>query len=133
MGFEKFKHLDGSIRAKITLRENGQIGFSKGAVNRFKLYKFDYCELYYDRDSERIGIRFTGEKENGATAKINKRPFNNYISARPFLDHYGISYIKARSFIAQEDEESELIVLDLKNPLPSRRKSRKEKQNMDEK
>lgn len=133
MGFEKFKYLDGSQRPKVTLRENGQIGFSQGAVNRFNLKEYVYCELYYDSESARIGLRLTNEYEEGITAKLVLREQNFYVSARSFLDHYFISYSPARSFIAHEEEENNLIVLDLSKPLPSKRRRRRREQDMDEK
>ncbi len=124
MAFERFENMQGSRRAKITLRENGQIGFSGGAIKRFNLAESEFCELYYDVDAQKIGLRFVNKEEEGITGKLIKRNQNFYISARPFLDEYGISYSPARSFIAMVDDANGMIIIDLTKQLPSKRKKK---------
>jgi len=133
MGFEKFKFMDRELRSKVTIRETGHIGFTTGAVNRFNIEEYSYCELYYDKESNKIGMKLLKEGELDSITKIIKKENNCYISSRPFFDYYGIPYHPSQSFIAVEDDESGLIIIDLKKPLPSKKLKRKEEKVIDDK
>lgn len=133
MAFEEFKFMDRALRSKVTIRETGHIGFSNGAINRLKINEFGFCKLYFNKEENKVGMKLIDNEKSESKTKIIKRKNNYYISSRPFFDYYGISYRPSRSFIAIEDEESGLIVIDLNKPLPSKKLKRKGEQEMDNK
>jgi len=64
----KIKHMP-----KVSIRANGNIGFSSGAVDKFDLRNSTYCRLYMDRDAYKIGFEFTNTEEENVTAKVFSR------------------------------------------------------------
>lgn len=115
MAFERFKEIGRSFAPKVSIRTNGQLGFSQGAVVRFEIGSYKYCQLYFDKHSNRIGLKFTNEDDEMVANIFNKRN-NCYIAAKTFLDYYNIDYGKTRSFTLLRDEDSEMIVIDLNKP-----------------
>lgn len=117
MTLERFENFGETFTPKISIRTTGQIGFSTGAVNKFEIKSYNYCELYYDPEDKKIGIKLTNAMESGISAKINMREIDCFISAKPFLDFYGIEYKPTKSYHGKIDEESGLIILDLNKPI----------------
>ena len=121
--FEKFKYLGGRFSAKASIRSNGSIGLSQGAILRYKLAEGKwYAELFFDKDARVIGIRPTRDGDTESVTKIvvrksaqgGKDSFSSFISARSLLNFYGIPIEKARSYPAEWDEEHQMIIIDLK-------------------
>lgn len=130
--FEKFEAVGSSFEPRITLRSNGSLGFSQGALNRFGLKEGDWwVVLYYDKARRIIGIKpETDETLKGAIPLV-KRPvvstagktsWNSFVSAKSFMDFYGIDYRTSVGFIAEWYEEGKLIIVDLNRPEPSSKK-----------
>lgn len=117
MAFQQFKMMSRSFRAKISVRANGTIGFSRGSVNKYAIGDYQYCELYYDSDEKLAGFRFVNEDKGDETAKLCKRGQDTFISARPFLNFYQIDFSRTRAYSPSLDEESGLIVINLGEPL----------------
>lgn len=113
MSFEKFTLFGGTFKPKVSIRATGHIGFSQGAVSRFKLDKMRSCELYFDRETNRIGFRFFTEEPGGTRAKVNQRGADCFISSRSFLNYYDVDYKVSRSFEIVYDEKANLFILDL--------------------
>ena len=115
MPFERFKEIGRSFAPKASFRKNGQIGFSQGAVKRFRIGEYKYCGLYFDKEEEMIGLEFKNEDDGMVASVFNKRN-NCYIAAKTFLDYYNIDYGKTKSFLLNKDDNSGLIVIDSKKP-----------------
>jgi hypothetical protein len=116
MAFERFTRTRTRVSTpKASIWSRGQIGFNQGATEKFNLTSFDYAVIFYDKDTKRVGIRFTkDENEEGAT-KIIKRPSGGVsFSATAFLNVYGIDHSETRTYNVEYDEENELYVIDLK-------------------
>ncbi len=113
MPFEKFTQTGKSYRPKISIRSNGQIGFNFGAIERFKLSKYKYAILFFDRENTRIGIRLTNNEEEGI-CKLQVRKSNAAIAAKAFLDYYSIDYSKTKRYEAAWDEKEDMIVSNIK-------------------
>jgi hypothetical protein len=73
-----------------------------------------YVELYYDKQSKVIGMKFMAERQPD-TFKVQRRTKSQtaFISPRGFLKFYEISYAEKRSFPAEWDEKSQMVVLRL--------------------
>lgn len=104
--FEKFVEVDSSFSAKVTVRQKtGQIGFNSGAINRFKIDNFSYSILYFDPTYRVVGIQLVDAEQPGAI-KISKKSSNTYITAKNFLDKYGINYENSHRHDLERDTDS---------------------------
>ncbi len=131
--FEKFNAVGCSFVSKVSLRINGSIGLSQGALRKFKLDTGEWwAVLYYDKDSRVIGIRPTQNENEESAIKLQRREvgkdgarknFVAQISARAFLDYFAIPYEdQTRSYVPSWDSDNKMIVVDLKNEkIPVRR------------
>jgi len=113
MAFEKFVKTGRGYAPKISIWKGGQIGFNQGAVTRLDIKSFEYAVLFYDKNEQKIGIRFTNDPEEGAN-KIAKGQTGAFISAKAFLDYYGIDHSKTERYGFFYDEANKLYVIDLK-------------------
>lgn len=113
MPFEKFVMTGRSYKPKISIRANGQIGLNQGAIERFNLNKYKYAVLFFDKDSERIGIRLTNTEEEGI-CKLQVRQSNAAISGKAFLDYYEIDYSKTNRYDSVWDEKEKMIIVSIK-------------------
>lgn len=112
MTFERFTKTRGrGYFPKVSIWGKGQIGFNQGAAGKYNLNNFEYAVLFYDKGNQRIGIRFTNEKEDGIV-KLIKRPGSGVsLSAKAFLDFYSIDYSKKRRYTVNYDNENDLYIL----------------------
>ena len=117
MSWKKFESFGENFTPKISIRATGHIGFSRGAVNKFGLHRYQYCELLYDEERKMIGIKFTNDETSGVTTKLVKRDIDCFISAKPFLNYFGVEYKPTKSYYGEHDEESGLVVIDLGKPV----------------
>jgi len=134
--FEKFEAVGNSFEPRITLRANGSLGFSQGALNRFGLKEGDWwVVLYFDKNRRVIGIK--PEKDGtlkgviplvkrAVTSTSGKTSLNSFVSAKSFMDYHGIDYKKSSGFITEWYEPSQLILLDLNKPESSAKKPESE-------
>jgi len=117
MAFERFTAGGRSFRPRVSIRKNGQIGLSQGAVQQFKLSDFPYVVLFYDKDQELIGIKPTRDPEEPGAYKLNHKGSSATISGLAFLDYFGIDYSRSQRYEARWDEEHQMVVVDLRAPL----------------
>ncbi len=124
--FEKFEGVGNSYFPKISIRANGTLGLSQGALNRFGLVEGDWwVQLLFDRENRVIGLEPSNEEGTGRI-KLNKKhmvagdggkeSINAWISAKAFLDYYGIDYDKTQSYVAKRDEPEKIIYIKLDQP-----------------
>ena len=76
------------------------------------------CVLYYDKNNDRIGVRFTDNRTEGLGLVFNKyngKQNDCYVHARSFLKYYRIDYSQTRRLPLTKDEESGLYVIDLRD------------------
>jgi len=116
MSFELFDKMSRSFAAKVSIRRNGNIGFSKGAVEKFTLSDKGYCKLYYESEKKLVGFEFTNLQQPDVTASVTKSGAGISIPARSFLDYYSIDYSTTRVYKAERDNNTMFIVIKLKEP-----------------
>lgn len=124
LNFEKFTRTGGSFSPTISIRKNGAFGFSQGALTRFGFVEGDwYVVLFYDKYAQVIGIKPTQNKDEDGAVKLVKRivdmgegrhSVSSSVSAKAFFDYYGIPITETKSYRAEMDSESEMIVIHLK-------------------
>lgn len=120
MAFEKFTAYGRGHRPICSLRKQGQIGFNGGAIRRFGLVT-GFVVLYYDRDTNRLGMRLNATPQEEGSVKLVVRPNNAYVSAKSLLEFYSIPYReKTISFAVEWDESERMIVIDLTKPIHHR-------------
>jgi len=123
--FERFDSVGGSYEPKVSIRGNGAIGFSQGALRRFELLEGDWfiC-LFYDRKNGVIGIQPVKEETSGCLrlikrvikGKDGRDSVNAFVSAKSFLDYFGIDYSQTKSYRAELDEGTRKIVFNIGQP-----------------
>ncbi len=113
MAFERFTKTGRSFMPKVSIWSRGQIGFSVGAVNRYKVDQYNYVVFLYDADNKKVAFEFTNDEKEAGAAKLNKRNTGVIVGAKSFLDYYGVDYKETRQYVLEHDEENNLYVIDL--------------------
>jgi hypothetical protein len=115
MAFEKFTKTGGRIGTpKVSIWSRGQIGLNQGAVHRYQLSSFNFVVLYYDKDANMIGMKFTNNDTDEGATKITKRKNSGIsFSSSAFLNYYGIDYNKTTKYDLEYDKENDLYVFNL--------------------
>jgi len=114
VAFERFTKTGRAFVPKVSIWSRGQIGFSVGAVNRYKIDKYKYVVFLYDADNKRVGFEFTNDEKAAGIARLNHRKTGITVGAKSFLDYYAIDYKETRQYALERDRESSLYVIDLK-------------------
>jgi hypothetical protein len=121
---EKFTRVGGSFSPTVSVRKDGSLGLSQGALNRFNLQDDDwYAVLYYDRNIRIIGIQPTKDSSAEGAIKIIKRKSKSVITgkesvsaaiaARAFFQYYNISLAESKSYSGKWDEQQQMILVNL--------------------
>ena len=114
MGFEKFTMHGRGWRPRVSVRSNGQIGFNKGAVRKYDLEHFPAAVLYYDRDSQAIGIQLTKDGGDPAAVPLRVKHESAWISAKTFLDYYEVSYDRTSKYDIRQEHETGMLTFQVK-------------------
>lgn len=114
MAFERFTQTGQRFKPKISIwGKGGQIGFNQGAINRYNLGSYQYAILFFDRENNKIGIKFTNDNKEEGVIKFKIRATGGVIAGKAFMDCYGIDYSKTKNFDMIFDEENGLYVINL--------------------
>lgn len=113
MPFERFTDVGRVFRPRASIRTNGQLGFNHGTIVRYGMDKFTHAILYYDAEKKRIGIGLTNNAEEPGASRLIIRSGNGAISARSFLEYYGLTPPKTKQYDIGRDAESGLLVMNL--------------------
>lgn len=110
MAFEKFTEKARSFRPKVSLRSNSTIGLNAPAVAKFKLKDVKCVTLYYDRDTKKIGIKPGFDADEDGAHPLNLSRTGAWISARRFLDYFGLTTGETKRYDAGWDDAGKMIV-----------------------
>jgi hypothetical protein len=113
MAFEKFTEKARSFRPKLSVRSNSTIGLNAPAVTKFKLKDVKCVVLFYDRDEKRIGMQPTINPEEDGAHPLNLSKTGAWVSARRFLDYFGLSTAETKRYDAGWDDHDKMIVAKL--------------------
>ena len=117
MAFERFTASGRSFKGRVSIRRNGQISLSHGAVQKFNLADYSYAVLFYNKEESLIGLKPTQDPEEPGAYKLNLKGMGASIAGLAFLDYYGIDYSRSQRYEARWDEKHEMIVMDLHSPI----------------
>ncbi len=113
MPFERFTKTGRGYTPKASIWSRGQIGFNRGAVERFNIKNYQYAVLFYDRETNRIGIKFTKNPSEGGAAKIIFGETGAFISAKAFLSYYDLLHEKTVKYDIVFSDEDDLYIMQL--------------------
>lgn len=117
MAFERFTETGRGFRPIVSIWKRGQVGFNSGAVKKYGLDKNSYVVFFYDKDSNRIGFKFTGDENEKGISKLNVKQNSVTVGARTFLDYYDIPYEETKQYEMKYDQDEELYYIELDNPV----------------
>jgi hypothetical protein len=112
MGFETYIPQRGPSSGKSTIRilRNGDLSVSPAVYEKW-FGKAGYTELLYDAKAGKIGLK-PRTQPTKATYKLRESPqggLRYYVSAGRFMQAYGISVRKAKSFEARWNDKAKVI------------------------
>lgn len=117
MAFERFTGRGKSYVPKASIWKRGQIGLTQGAVERFKLKEFRYLVMFYDKERNIIGLKFTNDEQEEGAARMRVRDNGAVLTAKSFLECYEINYKEEnKQYDITFDPESSFYVIDLNKP-----------------
>lgn len=104
-----FTQTNETFAARITVRQTGQFGFTRGALNSYAIKESEFAYLFFDPDRRAVGIKLSTEKGPGAIQINKKNDSNVHIRAKNFCDKHEISLEKARRYDLKEDKASKIL------------------------
>lgn len=122
MGFEKFEEA-GSGRGRpagtepmISLRKSGSIGVNQAALDDY-FDDEDGAVMYYDEDTNRIGIEPVADKDaDDAAYTVSKTDSGGTIAAQAFLEGYDLLPDVTTQYTPDWDDDAGLLTIDLDDP-----------------
>lgn len=130
MAFEKYSGARKTSRGPLaTIRKTGQIVFNSAAAREMKIVDQPAVSLYYDKDTNVIGVKAESDSKAQGARKLGKLGQTRTISASSFIHFFGIALKKNIKIVPSYDKKKDLILLDLKKTVrgASRRGRRKNK------
>jgi len=136
MAFRKFESFGARTTPKVSIRSNGQIGLSAGALRMFGILGKDWkVVLFFDEEAKLIGFKPTQDADEKSAIPVLVRvgkpnstgavAESGQISGKSFLETFQIKFKdKTRSFDPCRDEKNELFVIDLNKERASRRRKK---------
>ena len=112
MPFIKFEGKTGrgiSAQPMLTVGKSGIVGVNKSATQEYGLRDYKYAGLYYDPEGKRIGIKPTND-ESEANCTLRDRQSGMDISAKSFLERFGIDYSATTRYELERDEQNDMLV-----------------------
>jgi hypothetical protein len=122
--FVKHTQVNKRFEERITVTRSRHIGFPTQFYIDNKLADYKFAVVFYDKEKNAIGIKFTSTKEEGAiTIARHNNAYGGYISATSFFKYNRINtkkyagryeYKKIPLSSTGVDEPGDLFVIELK-------------------
>jgi hypothetical protein len=91
MAFQRFiGQREVASAPKVTISARGIIDFNEGATRRFALGRFNYVILFYDDETNQIGIQFVNYSTERGALKVIKKQTGVAIPATSFLQQHNL-------------------------------------------
>jgi hypothetical protein len=127
--FERFTAAGKRFTPSISVRANGALGISQGALHQAGMTEGTwYVVLFYDREQKALAVKPVAERdkdsEEGAI-KVSARSLNSntkdpalsaFVAAKSFFNYYGIPHARTTSYKAVWDEKEKMLIAVLCNP-----------------
>jgi len=116
MAFQKFEKNTSTLFPTITITKSHSLGINRACIEKF--FKDAVAlELYYDNDTNRIGLK-PFKKAADHLFSINKKEGQSAsISCRGLIKHFGIEVEKTIRFHPAWNEKEKLLEIHLDKPL----------------
>ena len=108
--WETFDFSGKTATPKLSIRKGGQIGLNSAAVDRYKLNRYKFVVLKINKEDEKMGLRFTNDENEKGVRKLNIVQGGISLSAKNFIEYYGINKIKESKLDCEWDEKEEMII-----------------------
>lgn len=125
--FVKHTQVGRRFEERITITRSRHVGFPTQFYKDNALETYNYAVLFYDKDKNAIGIKFSADKEDGAIAIArHSKGYGGYISATSFFKVNRINtkkyagryeYAKVPLTTLGFEESGDLFVLELKEKI----------------
>ena len=113
MPFIKYTEKGRSYAARTSISKTGMLSFSDGACKRFKMGDYKFVVLYYDPDTQRVGVELTNDEQAEGVKKLRHRATGADVAAKSFVDFFNIGVRATTTYEVGKDDESGLVVVDL--------------------
>ena len=123
MAFERYEnqgrkyrfHRDMSnIPPVFSVQKTGYGCFNVAAAKKFNLYNYKFVTLFYERDTQTLGLKFTKSKGSKIQKKISINSSKNVcISLRGLLKYYNIDFPTTKKFPFTYDESKKMFLVQL--------------------
>lgn len=141
--FERFESFGSSFSPKVSIRNNGQIGISQGALRKMGIAgEGHFLVLFYDANARVIGIKPVASKEEPGAIPVHVRPATKdgkpgsvtaHISGRSFLECYGIEYKdRTRTYVPEWSDDDEMFIVDLNKEKGGKRRRKSDAAGADD-
>jgi len=129
--FQRFESFGARMTPRVSIRGNGQIGLSAGALRMFGIDGSNKkVVLYYDAEAKLVAFKPTDDPAEEFAVPVLVRKLGRQdgtlygqVSGRSFLERFGIPHDKTRAFDPYRDKESGYFVINLaKERCPRRKK-----------
>ena len=125
MAFEKFTQTGRSFAPKASISTYGTLSFNNGARKRYQMDEYTHCILYYDRDTHRVGIEMTCDRNIKGSRTLRHRKTGCDVSAKPFVDYFNIHIAGTTYYDLDRDEQTGLLVFDILKGVMRKRKTKR--------
>ena len=114
MPFIKFTEPNKSFLARVSISPRGMLNFSDGARRRFKMDEYSHCVLYYDKETQLVGIEMVKDGTAEGSVKLRLRNTGADIGIKSFIDYFAIAPRKTSMYEIRAGDAPNWIVIDLK-------------------
>ena len=114
MAFERYVRDGRMYKPMVSIWARGQIGFNRGAIERYKIQDYRFAVLFFDRETQRIGIQLTNDEHGEGVTAVIKGKSCVIISAASFLNNYNIEHEITRRYAVEFDTGSAMYIIDSK-------------------
>jgi hypothetical protein len=87
--------------------------FSAKLVREAKMKEFKFVQLCYDKDTQRIGVKFSNAPRPEHSYKISGGRACQ-VSGQSFVKHFGVQELVGKKFKAAWDDKKGMVIVDLK-------------------
>lgn len=91
------------------------LSFNEGAKTRFSIGDYGFCVLYYDADTNRMGIELVNDPAAEGAKRLRHRDTGSDVAAKSVMDFFAISVTRTTSYDIVRDAQSGLLVIDLRS------------------
>lgn len=118
MAFVKYSLKTKSITPRASIKPTGIISFNSAARAIYKLDSQLYAVLYYDANTQQIGVELTSNGKADGARKVRLRPSGADVSIRGFAEFFGLDLSAPMTVDVGKDARTGYLTLGLRSAKP---------------